>query len=125
MCRTLFQLQIVRDQLHIVLSMSPIGDYFRNRVRKFPSIVNCCTIDWFQPWPKDALVAVATKFLSTVEMPDKERNVCIDMCMEFHTSTQELSDEFMLRLSRHNYVTPTSYLELIHTFKTLLDKKRT
>ncbi|KAL1389180.1 hypothetical protein pipiens_001339 [Culex pipiens pipiens] len=121
----LFNLFIVRDQLHIVLSMSPIGDSFRNRVRKFPSIVNCCTIDWFQPWPKDALVAVATKFLSTVEMPVKERNVCIDMCMEFHTSTQELSEEFLIRLNRHNYVTPTSYLELIHTFKTLLDKKRT
>ncbi|XP_055588743.1 dynein axonemal heavy chain 7 isoform X2 [Uranotaenia lowii] len=116
---------IVRDQLHIILSMSPIGNAFRNRVRKFPSIVNCCTIDWFQPWPKDALVAVATKFLSTVEMPEHERNACIDMCMEFHTSTQTLSEEFMIRLNRHNYVTPTSYLELIHTFKSLLDKKRT
>lgn len=27
-------------------------------------------------------------------------------------------------LRRHNYVTPTSYLELIRTFKTLLEKKR-
>lgn len=40
--------QIVREQLHIVLAMSPIGDGFRNNIRKFPSIVNCCTIDWFQ-----------------------------------------------------------------------------
>ena len=38
----------VRDQLHIVLAMSPIGDAFRQRLRKFPSLVNCCTIDWFQ-----------------------------------------------------------------------------
>jgi len=30
----------------------------------------------------------------------------------------------MLELQRHNYVTPTSYLELISTFKTLLGKKR-
>lgn len=37
-----------RDQLHIVLAMSPIGDAFRNRLRKFPALVNCCTIDWFQ-----------------------------------------------------------------------------
>ncbi|XP_053674809.1 dynein axonemal heavy chain 7 [Anopheles nili] len=116
---------IIRDQLHIVLSMSPIGDAFRNRVRKFPSIVNCCTIDWFQSWPKDALTAVATKFLSSVEMTDMERQCCIDMCMEFHTTTQQLSDEFLIRLKRYNYVTPTSYLEMIHTFKTLLDKKRT
>ena len=37
-----------REMLHIVLAMSPIGDAFRNRLRKFPSLVNCCTIDWFQ-----------------------------------------------------------------------------
>ena len=41
-------IQRCRDQLHIVLAMSPIGDAFRNRLRKFPSLVNCCTIDWFQ-----------------------------------------------------------------------------
>ena len=35
--------------------MSPIGDAFRSRLRKFPSLVNCCTIDWFQSWPADAL----------------------------------------------------------------------
>jgi len=43
-----FFVQRVRDQLHIVLAMSPIGEAFRNRLRKFPSLVNCCTIDWFQ-----------------------------------------------------------------------------
>lgn len=104
--------------------MSPIGDAFRNRIRKFPAIVNCCTIDWFQPWPEDALLAVASRFLSDVELSDTERPICIDMCMEFHTSTQLLSEQFLLRLNRHNYVTPTSYLELIHTFKELLEKKR-
>lgn len=39
---------IVREQLHIIVCMSPIGDSFRNRMRKFPAIINCCTIDWFQ-----------------------------------------------------------------------------
>lgn len=37
-----------KQQLHVVLAMSPIGDAFRNRLRKFPSLVNCCTIDWFE-----------------------------------------------------------------------------
>lgn len=104
--------------------MSPIGNAFRNRVRKFPAIVNCCTIDYFHSWPEDALLAVATRFLGTVELSEVERPICIDMCMEFHTSTQLLSEQFLLRLNRHNYVTPTSYLELIHTFKALLEKKR-
>ena len=38
----------VRDQLHVVMAFSPIGDAFRDRLRRFPAIVNCCTIDWFQ-----------------------------------------------------------------------------
>ncbi|XP_041433138.1 dynein heavy chain 7, axonemal isoform X2 [Xenopus laevis] len=114
-----------RDQLHVVLAMSPIGDAFRNRLRKFPALVNCCTIDWFQPWPEDALQAVATRFLEDVEISEEVRNGCIDMCKSFHTSTINLSDRFRSELQRYNYVTPTSYLELISTFKTLLQKKQT
>ncbi|XP_031456999.1 dynein heavy chain 7, axonemal isoform X1 [Phasianus colchicus] len=113
-----------RDQLHIVLAMSPIGDAFRNRLRKFPALVNCCTLDWFQTWPEDALEAVASRFLEDVEMSEETRSGCIDMCKSFHTSTIVLSDLYHEELQRHNYVTPTSYLELISTFKTLLEKKR-
>ena len=35
---------LVRENLHIVLCMSPIGAGFRTRCRMFPSLVNCCTI---------------------------------------------------------------------------------
>jgi len=43
-------IELVKKNLHIVLCFSPIGDAFRNRVRMFPSLVNCCTIDWFSEW---------------------------------------------------------------------------
>lgn len=43
-----FFIDRVRANLHVVLAMSPIGDAFRNRLRMFPSLINCCTIDWFQ-----------------------------------------------------------------------------
>lgn len=42
-----FFVQIVRDQLHVSLAFSPIGDSLRTRIRQFPSLVQCCTIDWF------------------------------------------------------------------------------
>ena len=38
--------------------------------RKFPSLVNCCTLDWFSNWPKEALLEVANKFLD--KMPGLE-----------------------------------------------------
>jgi dynein heavy chain len=39
--------------------MSPVGDALRVRHRKFPSLVDCCTLDWFSSWPKEALINVA------------------------------------------------------------------
>jgi len=39
------------------------------------------------------------------------------MCKTFHENIRVLSQLFLVQLSRHNYVTPTSYLELILTFK--------
>uniref|UniRef100_A0A3P8VG82 Dynein axonemal heavy chain 7 n=1 Tax=Cynoglossus semilaevis TaxID=244447 RepID=A0A3P8VG82_CYNSE len=119
-----FFIDRVKANLHIVLAMSPIGDAFRNRLRMFPSLINCCTIDWFHEWPTDALEMVAHKFLEDVEMSEDIRQEVVEMCKTFQTSAVDLSTTYFSRLRRHNYVTPTSYLELILTFKTLLYVKR-
>jgi dynein heavy chain len=109
----------------MVICFSPIGASLRNKIRDFPSIVNCTTIDWFSEWPPDALEAVAQKFLMEVEMDDEVRQNCVVMVQNFHTSTEIMKDKFFKELKRIYYVTPTSYLELISTFKTLLKEKRT
>ncbi|NXH21208.1 DYH3 protein, partial [Bucco capensis] len=119
-----FFIERVKKNLHIVLAMSPIGDAFRNRLRMFPSLINCCTIDWFQNWPTDALEMVANKFLEDVELEDDIRKEVVSMCQYFQESVRELSISYHTILQRHNYVTPTSYLELVLTFKTLLNSKR-
>ncbi|XP_061330226.1 dynein axonemal heavy chain 3 isoform X2 [Pezoporus flaviventris] len=119
-----FFIERVKKNLHIVLAMNPVGDAFRNRLRMFPSLINCCTIDWFQTWPTDALEMVANKFLEDVELEDDIRKEVVSMCKYFQESVGELSVSYYATLQRHNYVTPTSYLELILTFKTLLNSKR-
>ncbi|KAG2482389.1 hypothetical protein HYH03_018685 [Edaphochlamys debaryana] len=113
-----------RDNLHIVLAMSPIGDAFRERLRQFPSLVNCCTIDWFTAWPNDALEAVANKFLRDVDLTSEQRKQVMLQCKMFHEDVRHLSDAFRSEQGRVNYVTPTSYLELITCFTTLLGSKR-
>jgi dynein heavy chain len=64
-----FFINRVRNNLHVVLCMSPVGDSFRSRCRMFPSLVNCCTIDWFTEWPRDALLSVARTSFQKVEWP--------------------------------------------------------
>lgn len=52
--------------VHVVLCLSPIGDGFRNRLRQFPSLINCCTVDVFEEWSRDALIAVGRRLLADV-----------------------------------------------------------
>ena len=119
-----FFTQRCKEMLHICFCMSPIGDAFRSRLRQFPSLVNCCTIDWFKAWPKDALVAVASKFLKEIDLTDDVRERLMFICQKFHSSVHETSARFLSEQGRHNYVTPTSYLELLTAFNTLLTAKR-
>jgi dynein heavy chain len=58
----------IRACLHLVLCFSPVGDAFRQRLRMFPALVNCTTIDWFSEWPVEALSSVAKSFLADVEV---------------------------------------------------------
>lgn len=73
-----------KKQLHVVLCMSPIGGAFRERLRANPSLVNCCTIDWFQQWPADALEAVAMKQLKEMELDTATRKKLGLLCQHFH-----------------------------------------
>jgi dynein heavy chain len=61
-----------RENIHVVLCMSPIGDAFRGRCRQFPSLINCTTIDWFNEWPEEALLSVSAFFLSSVDLGSQE-----------------------------------------------------
>ncbi|VDP42904.1 unnamed protein product [Schistosoma mattheei] len=70
-----FFIERVRANLHIILCMSPIGEPFRNRIRMFPAFVNCTTIDWFSEWPLEALLEVAEKYLSSVDININEPDV--------------------------------------------------
>ncbi|KAM9856968.1 dynein axonemal heavy chain 1 [Aulostomus maculatus] len=117
----------VRNNIHTVLCMSPIGEVFRARLRQFPSLVTCCTIDWFSPWPEEALQAVATSFLN--ELPELEASPTALqgltlMFMKIHQMVAKKCEQYLTELSRHNYVTPKSYLQLLKIFSELIGRKR-
>jgi dynein heavy chain len=115
----------VRRNLHIALCFSPVGDAFRIRARMFPGLINCTTIDWFHPWPEDALIGVANRFLNELEeLPNDELRQKIAEHMAFiHLSIAEANVQFRAQMRRNNYTTPTSFLELIKFYKGLLQKK--
>ena len=117
----------VRSNLHVVLCFSPVGDVFRQRLRMFPALVNCCTIDWFAEWPREALASVCKYFMTDVELGEGENNLLegvVNACVYIHQSVEHKSKKYLDELRRHNYVTPTSYLELLGTFLKVLGEKK-
>ncbi|XP_064408838.1 dynein axonemal heavy chain 2 [Latimeria chalumnae] len=121
-----FLIERVRNNLHIILCMSPVGDPFRNRLRQYPALVNCTTIDWFSEWPKDALLEVAEKYLEGMNLAalDMIHNKVALIFVTMHRSVVEYSRRMLLELRRQNYVTPINYLELVTGYKKLLVEKR-
>ena len=116
----------VREKLHIVLCMSPVGDALRVRCRQYPSLINCCTIDWFLGWPRDALLSVSTEFLGAREEIGSVdlRNALAELCAQIHLSVEETADKFLAELRRHTYTTPKSYLDLISLYLEVLNEKK-
>lgn len=91
----------------------------------FPGIINCTSMDWFHEWPKDALIDVANRFVADIDVPTQELKEAIAEHMSFvHLSIGEANIAFKEAERRHNYTTPTSYLELINFYKALLGVKQ-
>ena len=74
-----FFVERCKQNVHIVLCLSPLGESFRQRLRMFPSLVNCCTIDWYHRWPKEARQAVATSYLKSIDVPDDIKTKIVDV----------------------------------------------
>jgi len=120
-----FYLDKVRKNFHLALCFSPVGEAFRQRARMFPGIINCTSMDWFHEWPKDALIDVATRFVADIDVPTEELKEAIAEHMSFvHISISEANIAFKEAERRNNYTTPTSYLELISFYKSLLGSKQ-
>jgi dynein heavy chain len=112
------------DNMHIVLCMSPQGDKLRERCRSFPGLVNNTMIDWFPPWPEQALFSVADAFLQDALVAPEHRSAIVAHMVAVHLSVGDVSLQFMQKYRRANYVTPKNYLDYINTYNRLLEENR-
>lgn len=86
----------------------------------FPSLVNCCTIDWFVDWPQEALESVAANSLKSLENDELVKKLS-PMCYTIHESVSKMTLRYYEEMRKHYYVTPSSYLEMLKQYLTLLD----
>jgi len=113
-----FFIERVRSKLHLVVSMSSIGDAFRRRCQMFPSLVYNSTIDWFDDWPTEALLSVAHKSLESFRQSDNPNLVdnLTYICYNMHLTTNQVTVKFHKQTARHCYVFLKSYLEFLKLY---------
>ncbi|XP_071789676.1 dynein axonemal heavy chain 6-like isoform X2 [Asterias amurensis] len=127
-----FFIQRVRSRLHVVLATSPAGDAFRQRCRTHPSLVNCCTLDWFDEWSDEAMLRVAHVYLGQVDFKeisgDQEPLTLKDniarVCVNVHKDVTQQTVKYYEEMRRHFYITPSSYLDLIQLYSNKLKQQK-
>lgn len=115
----------VRDNLHVVLCMSPLNAKFADRARKIPGLISGPTIDWFLPWPEDALIAVSKGFIQDypIECDAATKLALMTHMGMVHRMVTDLCDEYFQKMRRRVYQTPKSYLSFIESYKKMYTVK--
>ncbi|XP_014673733.1 PREDICTED: dynein heavy chain 5, axonemal-like [Priapulus caudatus] len=120
-----FFLDRVKANLHIVLSFSPVGERFRNWALKFPGLISGCTMDWFQRWPKDALVAMSQHFLDNFSLLSNgdTRSSLVAAMADYQDLAVDLCQNYFQRFRRQTHVTPKTYLSFLNSYKEVYTNK--
>ena len=114
----------VKDNMHLSICMSPIGEKFRNYTRNFPALINSTAIDWFMAWPEEALIEVAAKYIDRIDIEDSFKANLAIQCGYSFTQATEFALKMESELRRIFYVTPTNFIELLKGYEKILKSKR-
>ena len=122
--------------LHVILCMSSVGENFRKKVRQYPALINCTTIDWFCDWPEEGFMEVCNKYfvnsqlsvqtsgsnenVEIIKKPEvieeKLRKNVAEVISFIHLSVCEKSKAMARDAKRITYITPSAFLEMIIGF---------
>eukprot|EP00929_Paragymnodinium_shiwhaense_P084438 TRINITY_DN45140_c0_g3_i1.p1 TRINITY_DN45140_c0_g3~~TRINITY_DN45140_c0_g3_i1.p1 ORF type:complete len:3041 (-),score=707.73 TRINITY_DN45140_c0_g3_i1:180-8204(-) len=122
-----FFLRRVRDSLHVMLCMSPVGGRLRSLCQLFPAMLSCCSVNCLPAWPEAALQAVAAVHLEDL-LPYVRSNGVSGASLAAATvrardAALAAAEECVTRESRAVHVTPRSLLDHCGLARALASRK--
>eukprot|EP00928_Gymnodinium_smaydae_P021973 TRINITY_DN18608_c0_g3_i2.p1 TRINITY_DN18608_c0_g3~~TRINITY_DN18608_c0_g3_i2.p1 ORF type:complete len:2564 (-),score=332.72 TRINITY_DN18608_c0_g3_i2:161-7795(-) len=121
----MYFLDRLKDNLHICLCFSPLHPRFAVRAQMFPAVFNAVNINWFLPWPEEALIAVSASYLGKfhIDTPPDDRTRLYAIMGSLHRGVRDVCSMYLSRMRKHVYVTPKSFLCFIEYYQKLYAQK--
>ena len=115
----------VWDNLHIVLCVSPISTKYVERARRFPGIFSNSCIDWFLPWPQQALRSVAESKLGGLKIEGNSsiHETVVTYMAEVQSLAIESCEDYFTKVRKRVYQTPKSFLSFLGEFGAMYQNK--
>eukprot|EP00941_MAST-03F_sp_MAST-3F-sp1_P002673 g2673.t1 len=108
----------IQENFQFIVCISPIGNLFRNYCKLFPSLLNQCTIDWYDRWPYEALQTVASHSLQSLEESHAiETGKLAILFSKVHLKIQKYQNLFYEKTKQKIHTSPKSFLNLLKLFK--------
>lgn len=109
--------------MKIVLSLSSVGTSFRQKIRTYPSLVNCTTINWFFPWPEQAFDQTSEQFISQQEyLQQYNKSQLTVLLRTIHNYFTQQSENLFLQLRRKVWITPLKFLNFLEVIRLFMEK---
>ena len=125
-----FFLKRMKENLRVMICLSPYSEKYRKRLKMNPALVNCCNINWFDQWPMKALQVVGKRHVEStfsagndVGQEEIDVDLIVNALVNSHLLLQKSCDEFMKETKRSCYVTPASFLDFLKTYVKLFKTK--
>lgn len=116
--------RMIRENLHIILCMSPVSSNFREYIRKFPSFVNNMTIDWYDTWPSQALYSVAKQIFENISSLKEFIDPVCKLSVYIAQTVEEYAIMYLKEFNRKTNVTPSNYLSLLNLYQSMLKDQK-
>nr|XP_045615668.1 dynein axonemal heavy chain 7-like isoform X1 [Procambarus clarkii] len=117
------QMQRVADLVHIVV-MCPPSAVLRHILTHYTAFATRVTMDYFKPWPQEALVKVGEHYLAEVPLRRSIRDAVISAATAAHQMARQVSDQIIAEGKWCLPVTPALYLHLLQEFRGMFTNRQ-
>ncbi|CEM36931.1 unnamed protein product [Vitrella brassicaformis CCMP3155] len=113
----------VKERPWLEENMISMYQYFF--IQEVPALFSCVTIDRFLRWPEEALIAMASAFLSDdkVDTSPENKEKLYRLMDTVHAQVGTICDLYFAGMCRHVYVTPKTHLLFINFYKKVYEEK--